>query len=266
MRDHLHQRFESLHRGDAPLLLANAWDAASARMWQEAGSQAVGTSSAAMAWSSGWPDGGALPAPQLLGGVQRMMRVLDVPLSVDIEDGYSDDPDTVAGLVAAVAEAGAVGINIEDGVGPPERLVAKIRAIRRRLGTTGLFINARTDVLLRGLAAGDAAIAEVSARLALYREAGADGGFVPGLTTAEDARRIAGSVPIDLNVMVLPGLSPLDALARAGVRRISAGPGPFGAAFAAGRAAVRAMLAGDFTACAAHGLDYRAVDGLFAGT
>lgn len=266
MRDDLHQRFESLHHGDAPLLLANAWDAASARLWQAAGSQAVGTSSAAMAWSSGWPDGGALPAEQLLGSVERMVRVLDVPLTVDIENGYGDAPEAVADLVAAVADAGAVGINIEDGVDPPERLVAKIRAIRSRLGSTGLFINARTDVLLRGLATGEAAVVDVASRLALYRDAGADGGFVPGLAAANDAERIAAASSIALNVMVVPGLAPLDALAAAGVRRVSAGPGPFGAAFASGQAAVRAMLAGDFTACTAHGLDYGTVDGFFAAT
>ena len=264
MRHDPHHRFESLHHGASPLLLPNAWDAASARLWQEAGSPAVGTSSAAMAWSSGWPDGGALPPRELLGAVERMVRVLEVPLTVDIEAGYSDDPGTVAALVRSVAEAGAVGINIEDGTGTPQRLADKIRAIRDRLGTTGLFINARTDVLLRGLAKGDAALAEIASRLELYREAGADGGFVPGLTAAGDAARLAVAGPFALNLMVLPGLAPLDALTSAGIRRVSAGPGPFGAAFAAGRAAVAAMLAGDFGACTAHGLDYGVVDALFA--
>ena len=264
MRDDLHAVFVALHRRDHPLLLANAWDAASARLWQEAGAAAVGTTSAAVAWSRGFADGGALPREELLSNLRGMARVLSVPLTADIEDGYSDDPDAVAALAAEVAAAGAVGINIEDGAGAPERLAAKIRAIRARLGDTPLFVNARTDVYLRGLAGGEAAVAETITRLSLYRDAGADGGFVPGLASVDAAESIAGAVPLAINVMAVPGLPPLAALGEAGVVRASAGPGLFRAAFAAGDDAARAMLRGDFAPCVDSTLGYGALNAMFA--
>ena len=165
--------------------------------------------------------------------------------------------------MAEVVDAGAVGINLEDGAGAPESLAAKIRAIRARLGDTPLFVNARTDVYLAELAQGDAAVAMTIERLRLYRDAGADGGFVPGLTDADAARRIADAVPLALNVMAMPGLPPLDALRNAGVRRISAGPGVFKRAFAIGRDAVEAFLRGDFAPLAGPELDYVAMNRMF---
>src|SRR3546814_2747312 len=153
------------------------------------------------------------------------LRVVSVPVTVDIEDGYSDDPLAVADLARAIAEAGAVGVNIEDGGGAPALLVDKIRAIREPDGAAPLFVNARTDVYLRGMASGDEAVAMTVERLTAYRDAGADGGFVPGLASAEDAAKIVAAVPsLAINVMAMPGLASLDALAQAGVRRVSAGP------------------------------------------
>lgn len=152
-------RLAELHAADAPLLLPNCWDAASARLWQDAGAQAVATASAALSWSRGYPDGGALPPEALLQTLADILRCVSVPVSVDVEDGYSDDPGAVAALVERVASLGAAGINLEDGGGAPELLAAKITAIRIRLGARALFVNARTDVYLRGLAQGDAAVA-----------------------------------------------------------------------------------------------------------
>lgn len=264
MRDQLARTFHALHHGEAPLLLPNAWDAASARLWERAGAAAIGTSSAAVAWSRGYADGGALPREELLSSLRGMARVLSVPLTADIEDGYSDDPGEVADLAVVVAASGAAGINLEDGAGAPGLLADKIRAIRARLGDTPLFVNARTDVLLRGLAEGDAAVDAMVERLALYREAGADGGFVPGLASASDAARIVAAVPLGLNLMVVPGLAPLAELQRAGVRRISAGPAIFEAAFSSGDAAARAILRGEFTTLPASTLDHATMNALFA--
>ena len=260
-----HTRFVALHQADRPLLLANAWDAASARLWQELGAPAVGTSSAAVAWSRGYADGGALPRAELLGSCAGIVRVAAVPVSIDIEDGYGDDPRAVAALVAELVALGVAGINLEDGGGDPELLAAKIRTIRALPAADPVFINARTDVYLRGLAKGDAAVAETIRRLALYRDAGADGGFVPGLASAADAAAIAGAVPLALNLMVVPGLPPIAELHAAGVRRISAGPGLFKAAFAAGREAAGACLAGDFEPMLRADLDYGAMNRMFAG-
>lgn len=159
MASPLHDRFLALHAAPAPLLLTNAWDAASARLWQELGAPAVATSSAAVAWSRGYADGGVLPQPELLSSLAAIVRVTSIPVTADIEDGYSDDPQVVGRLASEVAATGAVGINIEDGAGSPDQLAAKIQAIRVALRGTPMFINARTDVYLRNLASGDAAVA-----------------------------------------------------------------------------------------------------------
>jgi 2-methylisocitrate lyase-like PEP mutase family enzyme len=264
MRARLHERFVALHQGDSPLLLVNAWDAASARLWQELGAPAVATSSAAVAWSRGYADGGALPREALLDSLRDIVRVASIPVTADIEDGYSDDPRAVADLVAEIVAAGAVGINLEDGGGTPELLAAKIAAIRARLADKPLFVNARTDVYLRGLASGDAAVAETIARLILYRDAGADGGFVPGLADIDAAARISARVPLALNVMTLPALPPVKALHGAGVRRISTGPALFKIAFGNARDAAQAFLGGDMAPLHASAIDYEAINGMFA--
>ncbi|MGL4542890.1 MAG: isocitrate lyase/phosphoenolpyruvate mutase family protein, partial [Polymorphobacter sp.] len=124
------QVFHALHHAPEMLILANAWDAGSARLIASLGARAIATSSAAMAWTHGYPDGDALPVALLIASTAAMARAIDVPLSVDIEGGYSDAPEAVAGLAAALIDAGAVGINIEDGSAPPALLAAKIAAIR----------------------------------------------------------------------------------------------------------------------------------------
>ncbi len=212
--------FRALHQGPEILVLPNAWDAGSARLMQTLGAKAVATTSAGVAWSHGYPDGDALPLEALVSTVRTMRRVLTVPLSVDVEGGYSADPDHAAANVAAVVAAGAVGINIEDGAAPSELLCAKLARIRASVGP-GLFINVRTDVYLRGLA--DNRVAAVLARAEAYRAAGADGLFVPGLSTPEDIRAVVAACDLPLNVMAVPGLPPADALQALGVRRLSAG-------------------------------------------
>lgn len=218
------QRFRDLHAAPSLLVLANAWDGASAAVIQHAGASAVATTSAGVAWSCGWPDGDRLPASEMLAAARRIVRAVSVPLTVDIEEGCSDDPAEVAALVVSLAEAGVAGINIEDGSKAPDLLAAKLRAIRDRLGERDLFINARTDVYLRGMASGEAAVEEVLRRAALYRDAGADGVFVPGIAAIDDIRRVAeGVAPMPLNVMLVPGLPSARDLFAAGVRRLSAG-------------------------------------------
>src|SRR5690349_1124732 len=140
------------------------------------GAAAIATTSAGFAWANGYPDGDRVPIEVLVAGVRAMTRVVRVPVSVDIEDGYADDPQAVAETVRALVDEGAVGINLEDGAGPPERLAAKIERIRAVAGE--VFVNARTDVILRGLPAADP-VAEVIRRGRLYAEAGASGLFAP---------------------------------------------------------------------------------------
>ncbi len=220
-------RFHALHRGPDLLKLANAWDAGSARLVESLGAAAVATTSAGVAWSHGYPDGDALPLDRLVATVAAITRVIAIPLTVDMERGYGADPAAVGEAVARVIDAGGVGINIEDGSAPPDELCARITAAKQagvRLGV-GLFVNARTDVYLRGLAPPTAQVGEVLARAARYRDAGADGIFVPGLIDPAGLREIALGVGLPLNAMARPGLPAGDALAALGVRRLSAGSG-----------------------------------------
>ncbi len=217
--------FRRLHDGPGPLILANAWDAGSARLIESLGAPAIATTSAGVAWALGYPDGDAVPVPALATAVAAIARVIRVPLSVDIEGGYADSADGVEAAVTAVVQAGAVGINIEDGADAPELLAAKIartKQIARGRGVD-LFVNARTDVYLRGLAPAGQRVDEVLARGRRYREAGADGLFVPGLADPAEIRAVAAGAGLPLNLMAWPGLPAPAALAELGVRRLSAG-------------------------------------------
>src|SRR5579863_10298465 len=149
-----YESFQDLHRGDRVLLLANAWDAVSAALFARAGSKAIATTSAGLAWSRGFADGDALPRASLLSAVSSVCAVVgDLPVSVDIEGGYSNSADEVADLVVQLCALGVSGINLEDGTGTPEALCAKIVAIKQRLRQSGsdVYVNARTDVYLREL-------------------------------------------------------------------------------------------------------------------
>lgn len=216
--------FRQLHERGL-LLLPNAWDAGSARLIESLGAKAIATTSAGVAWARGYNDGNRLPVPKLVATVEEIARVVRVPITIDVEAGYSDEPSSVAETVALVLAAGAVGINIEDGEGSPDLLAAKIEAAKRAAQKSGvdLFVNARTDVYLAGLAPNETRVDETIARAARYRDAGADGLFVPCITEAAEIEAVASAVPMPLNVMWMPGLPSLSELERLGVRRLSAG-------------------------------------------
>ena len=219
--------FHHLHEGPEPLLLPNAWDAGSARLMESLGAKAVATTSAGVAWTQGYPDGNALPVRLLVSTVATIARAIRVPLTVDMEGGYTDDPAAVEETIAKVVEAGAVGINIEDGGNAPDLLCLKIERARRAGRHFGieLFVNARTDVYLRGLAPEGKRVQETLSRARLYRDAGASGIFVPGLREPGEIRAVAAEAGLPLNVMAWPGLPPAAELAQLGARRLSAGSG-----------------------------------------
>lgn len=220
--------FFKLHQAATPLVLVNIWDPISALLAQKQGAKALGTSSAALAWALGYADGEQLPKDDLLAAVRRLLRVCQVPLTVDIELGYSSEPQAVAQLVQQLAQLGVVGINLEDGAGTPELLCQKISAIRTELTGQPLFINIRTDVFLRDLAASDEqAVAMCRQRFELYQAAGADGAFVPGVTSLTLARQLSEQFQLPLNLMGWPAKASLADLSGAKVQRISAGPAIF---------------------------------------
>lgn len=260
--------FRAMHEAGL-LILPNAWDAGSARLIEDAGSRAIATSSASVAWALGYPDGEALPVERLLTVVRDIARTIRVPLSVDIEAGYTSQHTALSNTIQALLDAGAAGINIEDGADAPSMLCAKIETVRaaaERHGTP-LFINVRTDVYLRGLAPAEHRVEETLARAARYRAAGADGLFVPGICDPEDIRRVAGECRLPLNVMALPGLPDASTLRSLGVRRLSAGTGIAQAVYGLMHALAEGFLAhGDLQASAHSPLDCARLNALMHRT
>ncbi|MGW2249998.1 isocitrate lyase/PEP mutase family protein [Kitasatospora sp. NPDC001660] len=209
------------HRPGEPLLLPNAWDHASAAALAAAGFGAIGTTSLGVAATAGLRDGAGRTRTETLRLAHRLVGG-GFLLSVDIEDGYSDDPAEVADLAAELAEAGAVGINLEDGradggLTPPHLHAAKITAIRSAV--PWLFVNARTDT--HWLREGDAE--ETASRLAAYQDAGADCAFVPGLTDPASIAAAVAATTLPVNVLASPDGPSLTSLADLGVRRVSLG-------------------------------------------
>ncbi|MGQ7244861.1 isocitrate lyase/PEP mutase family protein [Salinicola sp. V024] len=216
--------FHGLHQ-QGLLILANVADAGGARLVERLGSKAVATSSAAMAWSHGYQDGNKLPLSLLSSTIGSMTRVLGVPLTVDIEGGYSDDPEQVAKVVEAVITAGAVGVNIEDGVASPKLLVHKIDAARRVANQHGvnLFVNVRCDVYLKNLVPTEQRLEELLKRGAQYASAGADGLFAAGVVEPREIAAVCRESSLPVNLLWRTGLAAPNELQRLGVRRLSAG-------------------------------------------
>jgi 2-methylisocitrate lyase-like PEP mutase family enzyme len=232
------------------------------------GAAAIATTSAGLAWSRGYPDGDAVPPRVLAGAVAEIARVVSVPLTVDVEGGYSADPQAVGETVSAVVGAGAVGINIEDGTAPPDLLCAKLSAVRAAAQRAGmdLFVNVRTDVYLRGLVPPGQAVVETIERGRRYRAAGGDGLFVPGLSEPAAIRAIVAAIALPLNVMVLPALPPVSELRTLGVRRVSAGQTIAQAALGTvRRAATRFLRDGLYDAMLETRIDYGELNALYSG-
>jgi 2-methylisocitrate lyase-like PEP mutase family enzyme len=260
--------FRELHARDRLLRLPNAWDAGSARLFEANGAEAIATTSAGLAWSCGHPDGDALPVRVHAAAVAAIARVVSIPISADSEGGYSDDPRAVGRTIALLIDAGAVGINLEDGTGSADLLCAKIEAVRAEAerARVDLFVNARTDVFLKGLVPADRALDETLARGRRYRDAGADGFFVPRLVDPAAIRTVAAEIALPLNLLVGPGLPPIAELERLGVRRVSAGSGLASAAYGAALAAEKAFLGdGDYRGLVERTLPYGVMNELLKG-
>ena len=243
--------FRERHLTGAPLVLPNAWDAASARIIERAGAEAVATTSAGVAWSLGVPDGDRLDVDEAVAAVARIVRAVDVPVTADIESGYGD----VARTVRLVRDAGAVGINIEDGpAAAPERIVAA------RAAGGDLFVNARIDTFLLSVGGVD----ETVARAKAYVDAGADGVFVPGVSDRDVIAELVSRIPAPVNVMAGPGAPPVAELAELGVRRVSVGPAIAAAAYSLAAAAAEEILGSGTYDRSAAALTYGDLNACFA--
>jgi 2-methylisocitrate lyase-like PEP mutase family enzyme len=219
------ETFRALHHGPRILVLPNAWDAASARIFEDAGFAAIGTTSAGVAYSLGYADGEKAPRDEMMEGVMRIARAVSIPVTADVEAGYGD----ALGTARAVVETGAVGLNLEDVHAPLQKQVAHIREIREE---TDLVINARTDIFLLGIGEASTRFERAVERLNAYIHAGADCAFAPGVSDAETIERLAGAVRGPLNILGTPNAPPVRELERRGVARVSVGSGPMRATLA----------------------------------
>lgn len=227
--------FREMHHGGKILVLPNVWDVASARIVEDAGFGAIATTSAGIAFSLGYPDGQKISRVEMLARVGRIARAVKVPVTADAEAGYGDRPEDAAETAREVIEAGAVGMNLEDGTDDPQHplvnltlQVEKIQAVREAAlqSTVLLVLNARTDVYLNQVGAPELRYAETIKRALAYRDAGADCVFVPGLRDADTIAQLVQDLRCPINILAGPGSPSLQELEKLGVVRVSLGSGP----------------------------------------
>lgn len=243
--------FAALHVPGRPVVIYNAWDAGSAKAIAAAGAKAIGTGSWSVAAAYGFDDGEKIPLDLALDNASRIVKAVDLPVTLDFEGGYAREAPELEANIRRVIEAGVVGINFEDRIVDTRVLysmaeqVERIRAIRQAADGTGvpLFINARTDVFLSSDVAKHAAVVdEAIERGQAYVNAGASGIFVPGIRDEALIRRVCAALTVPVNVIFLPELPPRDRLAAAGVGRISYGPRPYRESMARLTEAAKAAL------------------------
>lgn len=224
------EAFRAMHRGSRVLLLPNAWDAASARVFAESGFGAIATTSAGIAFTLGYPDGQRISREEMLGVVRRIAAAVPVPVTADVEAGYGDRPEDAARTAREVAAAGAVGMNLEDATRDPLHplfdltlQVERVKAVLEAAREVPMVLNARTDVYLLQLETPEKRYDAALRRLAAYRDAGADCVFVPGLGDAETIGRLVKDLQCPVNILVGPGFPSVPELQRLGVARVSVG-------------------------------------------
>lgn len=229
--------FRDLHIKGEPLILFNIWDPGSAKVIEEAGAKAIATGSWSVAAANGFADGQDLPFDVAIANLERIVRTVDLPVTIDLEGGYATDNAELRENIKRVIGAGAVGINFEDQVIGEDGLysieeqssrISEIHEAGRQMEMP-IFINARTDVFLKTYPAEhtDAELDEAIRRAIAYAAAGASGLFAPGLRAPTLIKKLCDASPIPVNIMVLPDTPPARELAKLGVARISHGPGPY---------------------------------------
>ena len=245
------ERFRKLHHGPRILALPNAWDVASARILEETGYPAIATSSAAVAFSLGYPDGQRVSRDEMLEVVGRIAHSVRVPVTADMESGYGTSVEEMRETAKAVIAAGAIGMNLEDVTGDDESShvalplqVEKIRAIREMAKSIGVpfVLNARTDIYLMPIGPEPTRFERTVERLRAYRDAGADCLFAPGLYDRDTIAKLVKAVEAPLNILATPAGRALTELEKIGVARVSAGSGIMRAAMGAVQRVAKEML------------------------
>ena len=233
MNSDLRKRFAELHVPGNPVLLYNIWDVGSAKAVAAGGAKALATGSHSLAEANGFADGEQIPFNLFLDCVRRIVQGVELPVSIDFEGGFAADAARVADHARYLAETSAVGCNFEDqevggpGLHPIEQQARRVAAVVE----SGLWVNARTDLFLRKLIAGEnpndrSLFDEALERGHAYAEAGAHSFFVPGVSDLALIADICAASPLPVNV-IKPADHDIAALAQAGVARISWGPRPW---------------------------------------
>ena len=223
------QQFKELHQQIDPLHIGNVWDCQSALMFEKLGYQAIGTSSAAIANSLGYEDGEQMGFEELNAIVKLIRSKTSIPLTVDLEGGYSRDVGQIINNIVTLYNAGVVGINLEDSVVNEGREILNadefgesLKTIKSYLGKSNIdiFLNIRTDPYLMGL---DDPLQETISRIKIYEKFGSDGIFVPCITNENDIVRVVENTSLPVNVMAMPDLPTFETLKKCGVKRTSMG-------------------------------------------
>ena len=251
------EEIQRLHAREELLVVPNAWDGASARLYEALGFEALSTTSSAMAWSYGDADGQNMAFEDVLAVVTRIAEAVDVPVGVDYEGGYLDEAGDIERSVEALLHTGAVGFGLEDtdfkaatGVRPAgehAELIARAREVCDRRGVPALIVG-RTELFLRTDATAETGADEVARRLKLYAEAGADVVFAPGSEDPALLARLVAEVGKPVNVLRLRRSTSLASLAELGVRRVTIGGAGYATALAALEGAMAGIRKGSFDA------------------
>lgn len=265
--------FREFHRHPPTLVLVNAWDAASARIVEQAGCRAVATSSASLAWALGYPDGEDVGRDEVLAVVRRITRAVSVPVTVDYVSGFGRTTDDLAASIQDLIGTGAVGINLEDATHDQSKplytvaeQVERIRAVRAAAESTGvpLVINARTDAYHLPGVPPEQRLDESIRRLNAYRQAGADCLLVLGVVEDAEIGRVVREARGPVNVLAGPRSPSVGRLTELGVARVSTGGGPGAAAYGLLRKVAREVLDdGTFTTIAEHAIAHGDMNRLF---
>lgn len=226
------EKFRSLHYQGKPLLIANTWDAISSKAAEKAGFQVIGTSSHAIANMLGYEDGEIIPFEEMFRIVRSIVKSTSLLVSADIESGYTDNNELLNGYLEQLADAGVLGVNLEDGLtsggerklGDVSVLAGKITSIKSYLKSRGkdIFINARIDTYTTKH---PDALGETLKRMKAYEEAGADGFFIPLINEDSHIRSVLGATSLPVNVFLKEGLKTYEEFAALGIHRISSGNG-----------------------------------------
>lgn len=223
------EKFCDLHQQEPPLILGNVWDVSGAKKFEIQGFNAIGTSSAAIAYMLGYEDGEEISFSELKYIVKRIITNISIPLSVDLEGGYGRKASEIVGNIEQLSDLGVVGINIEDSLVNKDRelrsiddfagIISEIKSYIRK-NNINIFVNVRTDPFLLGMSK---PLDEALKRISAFEQAGADGIFTPGITNKDDIKAVTSSTNLPVNVMCMPELPSFQILSNLGVKRISMG-------------------------------------------